>query len=291
MRTSRVRISDKHDTVCISGSVPKLHPAGWSHHLYGSLYPFHISRSLSPGDVLMLLRDSWRNGSDANDFVINVVFYIPLGFCLFRGLPWPRFASALAVLCAGLALSLTVEFVQSYEEERYSSLWDILANCSGAVLGVVLSEIFQRGKELWFVGRLISRPFIALLLASWVGLVFLQPIPTCRPSMLYSQIASVLALALLLQEVVEERSRRVLPPLLIASVLVAGPLIRKSVPCASLIAGAAIALVLWVSAIWKDSRRRLALCLFCAGGVAIERLQPLEFTNWRMRLNGFPFQL
>lgn len=82
-------------------------------------------------------------GLDWNDLVVNIAGFVPFGFFAYAfltrrsGAHLPRRAATVTV-SAGLAVSLTIEILQSCLPTRSSSLTDVLTNTAGTALGVLL---------------------------------------------------------------------------------------------------------------------------------------------------------
>ncbi|HYK88409.1 MAG TPA: VanZ family protein [Acidobacteriota bacterium] len=101
--------------------------------------------------------ESLRNFSHIEDIVINILGFVPFGFCFFIHLTYSRpgrwFKNTLwTVLSAGV-VSLAIELIQVYLPTRSSSLTDLMCNVAGAVLGVIFaggfSLVFRRaGKRV-----------------------------------------------------------------------------------------------------------------------------------------------
>lgn len=84
---------------------------------------------------------------DYSDIAVNIVGFVPFGFCFFlhRSLREPRqkVASALLVVLSGATVSLTIEIIQAWLPNRVSSMTDLLTNTTGTLLGVVLAMVVQ----------------------------------------------------------------------------------------------------------------------------------------------------
>jgi len=106
----------------------------------------------------------------AFDTTANLLSYLPLGFLVVLTLRTRYGASASVIfgLCAGVLLSVCMEYLQMYLPTRISSNMDMLSNSSGALIGALLaasitsrtwlftrvvqwrSDVFHHGKEVDF---------------------------------------------------------------------------------------------------------------------------------------------
>jgi len=88
-------------------------------------------------------KDIAYNRPDYLDIVVNILGFVPFGFCFFlhRRPPGPnRWASnTLFVVLTGAAVSLTIEVIQAWLPNRVSSMTDLLSNTTGTLLGVALA--------------------------------------------------------------------------------------------------------------------------------------------------------
>lgn len=111
-----------------------------------TLFPFDFSlpnRSFTNLAQVYLFR--WGGLSDLLNVVVNVLLFVPLGFCL----AWlPRIRTSgnlnpwLSICGLGFLLSLTIETLQLFLPSRYVSVIDILANSAGSVAGLLLFRGF-----------------------------------------------------------------------------------------------------------------------------------------------------
>lgn len=110
---------------------------------YGSLFPFDQWDAMR-GGLSSLLSPLWPNHLSRSDVVTNLVVYVPFG--LFMALAWTRptrtRAKILIITLCGLALSLCMEYLQTYLPARVSSLSDTLLNTFGTFGGAVLGHNF-----------------------------------------------------------------------------------------------------------------------------------------------------
>jgi VanZ family protein len=82
------------------------------------------------------------------DVITNILGFIPFGFFLSAYLRLRKPASIyrilfISVLVAG-CISLSIELIQAYLPTRSSQLTDVITNISGAALGVILFNFYQR---------------------------------------------------------------------------------------------------------------------------------------------------
>ena len=146
------------------------------HHLTllgtGFVLLFIVQTGLVPYDFTLdtsgrLLFGAIVNRLTTPDIILNILLYVPLGY-LGRNLLYGRIPYAgLIAVAVSFALSAGIEYAQFYLPARVSSRIDLVANVSGALVGVVLAPIFS-----WILPRL----FGALLfeLRGRPGLVLVQ---------------------------------------------------------------------------------------------------------------------
>lgn len=85
---------------------------------------------------------------DIVDLVLNIIGFVPFGFCFYRHCQlscpcsWP--CRALVVVTSGAVVSLTIEVIQVWLPNRVSSLSDLICNTAGTLLGVVLAVVVYR---------------------------------------------------------------------------------------------------------------------------------------------------
>lgn len=98
------------------------------------------------------LTPPWRDTTQlwhySQDIVINILGFIPFGFCflLYRGWGDARHGGSkiLKVALSGFAISLLIESVQAGLPNRVSSLTDVLTNTIGTLIGVGLALAWSR---------------------------------------------------------------------------------------------------------------------------------------------------
>jgi VanZ family protein len=105
--------------------------------VYGSLYPFNFNPDLISGGLYAAFRELRWARAGRGDLILNVLLYLPLGFCLVLALGG-RLNRVYAVVLAtilGAILSLSIELAQSILPSRVSSLLDLSLNTAGSFLG------------------------------------------------------------------------------------------------------------------------------------------------------------
>jgi VanZ family protein len=114
-----------------------------------TLAPFDFSFESNVSFAEIFSRFSHR--SSADDWIANVLLYVPLGFSLAAWL-WAKRASKLVqfvcVLLCAFSLSAAVEVLQVFLPLRVSASTDIYANSMGAVVGLLCSN--RRGQAATF---------------------------------------------------------------------------------------------------------------------------------------------
>ena len=122
----------------------------WAQDFSGNHHDMIIPAIFQPiqRDILI---PPWKDLSyyrpDYLDIFINIIGFVPFGFCffLYRHLLEPRqwIANALLVILSGTTVSLTIELVQSWLPNRVSSTTDLLTNTIGTLFGVFLALTIQ----------------------------------------------------------------------------------------------------------------------------------------------------
>ena len=146
--------------------------------LYNTLIPFDFQfKGNSIENILESI--DWRffiykgRWAPITDIVGNILLFIPLGFLLYlwrfqRGLE----SSIIGTAFVGLLLSVFIEFLQLFVQERISSITDLFNNTLGTLLGALSAWIYFRlfaTQAHQFVKRLYrEQPITIVLLAVFV---------------------------------------------------------------------------------------------------------------------------
>jgi VanZ family protein len=104
---------------------------------YASLYPFYPLRLPQPEAAIELfLKPRYIVRSD---IAFNIVAYVPLGMlaCLYFRQAGERTRAILKATALGAALSFLMEAIQLFIPNRVSSIYDVIANSFGALLGAL----------------------------------------------------------------------------------------------------------------------------------------------------------
>lgn len=102
---------------------------------YASLYPFWPLRIPSP-DAAMAFFQVPRYPS-RSDVAFNVLAYLPLGLllCLYFRQSVPGWRATVRAVVAASVFSLAMELVQFFVPNRVATVYDLLANAAGALVG------------------------------------------------------------------------------------------------------------------------------------------------------------
>lgn len=126
--------------------------------------------SLRTSDPFLCLFCGSRGTADA---ILNVVFFMPLGFLLSPGL------SLVAVAAVGFALSGSIELAQEVLPGRYPTLGDLVWNGAGASLGAVVSPLLRSELEPGRTSPVSAWVAVALPLLYLAGSAsLLRPVPS-----------------------------------------------------------------------------------------------------------------
>ncbi len=116
--------------------------------IYASLQPF--SDWIAPEPPVRYFLWQWRQRWVVSDAAFNVLAYVPLGAALVIACPphWSRKRKIGLTLIFASALSLAVETAQMWLPTRYASVFDSIANLSGALIGAVLGALLNASTTL-----------------------------------------------------------------------------------------------------------------------------------------------
>ena len=274
--------------------------------LYGSLFPFHFHESPHPFRTLM---ESGQERVTRIDIVTNVLLYIPLGLFAAQALrrPSPVLRAGLIILFGGV-LSCGIELAQSYDAGRITNLSDVYSNTAGTLLGALLGMQFPKLLDVPFLGRIERRPFVILLLVSWLGYWLFPYVPRLAPAdyldvlrpivlasrlsprELYEQLLVWLAVALLLQSLVGMARSRIAFGWVVFLALFARGWIVGAVLSPEQALSGILAVLVWAAFLWRWRARAGWIALLFAIHVTLEALRPFQFSPHAHRFSLVPFR-
>jgi VanZ family protein len=191
---------------------------------------------------------------------------------------------------------MCIELLQFYDEGRVSALADVYADTIGVVIGSAAGAILFRRRSPWRAGMMDWRPFITLLLSCWLGyrlfpyvpvidlhkywtavkpLVFSPMLPLLD---LYRHTVIWLAVALLIEALFGVARSRLVLPVLVLIVLFARILIVEVALSPAEVAGGGPAALVWFAFLSRLQTRAAVIAILFASEVAIEALQPFQFS-------------
>ena len=118
----------------------------WAHSSAGSANLLQIpSRLLFEKRTLIPLEIFWPiKNNDFADLIVNTLGFIPFGFLfsfwLSRALKLSPRRTCLIIILLGIAVSRSIELLQSYLPTRVSSQMDLVCNTLGAILGLRITS-------------------------------------------------------------------------------------------------------------------------------------------------------
>jgi VanZ family protein len=274
--------------------------------IYGSLFPFHFHESPHPFRSLI---ESVDYREPRIDTVTNVLLYIPLGLFAAQSILRPSWVLRVGLITLfGAVLSCGIELAQSYDAGRITNLSDVYSNSTGTLLGAILGMQFPKLLDVPFLGRIERRPFVILLLVSWLGYWLFPYVPTLAPTdylnvlrpimqashlsprELYEQLLVWLAVALLLQSLVGvARSRIAFGWVVFLSLFARGWIVGAVLSPEQALSGI-LAVLLWTAFLWQWSPRAGWIAVLFAIHVTLEALRPFQFSPHPHRFSLVPFR-
>ena len=276
---------------------------------YLELYPFTFRVPIDDGGPFQKLLESWAERPSRGDFLANIVAYIPLGFCATMALPYPRsrFGRIIVVVLAGSALSVSFEMAQYYIEGRVTAATDVYANTAGVTIGSIASVLWKESSSA-VIHLSFSQPIPLFLLLDWFAYRLYPYVPTTdlhkfwtavkplliAPTPNWSDLLRHSAIWLTLFALVSSfvSSRSFLPSLaLVAFLLAARVSIVDKVLSSAEVAGAFIALCLWlILSLLRVRLRALLIAITLGTYILVERLQPFAFQDTDRQFGWVPFR-
>ncbi len=100
------------------------------------------------------------------DIIANILFFVPLGFLYPLSRKSREQATILRTVLFATAISCSIETIQLFEPERFTSVIDVITNATGAGLGAIIAGVTSRRIRVnaKLVGRLsLEIPLIGLI--------------------------------------------------------------------------------------------------------------------------------
>jgi VanZ family protein len=283
--------------------------------VYGSLYPWQFHAVQLPTDPLTILLHAWPTALDRfviRDGILNVAVYVPLGIFgyLYCVRHFRKAYAALVVLILALVLCTGIEIAQLFEPSRYCSALDVVCNCMGAALGILVAGFYSRSLEPVVAWDLI-RPFLhpngsALLLLCWMGYQTMPLFPrlsttqvihkikvlgspaSLAPVEMVASVVDWLAVNAVVEDMVGPADAGILAAA--ALLLLPGRLLldKRSVTGAECIGGA-LAWIVWFGYLNRQRKRLLLLAWLAVGALILRGLAPFQFTADASSFSWIPF--
>ena len=274
---------------------------------YGSLYPFRFHSSLSNGPIHWLI-GTWHTPTGRGDFLANLLLYLPFGLFSFQALRAPSKSARIAlVIAGGVALSVSLELAQFYDQGRDSAMADVYANTAGTALGAAAGALLSHKRRPSLGLTFNHRPFVLLLLGSWVGYrltpfaptidlhkywMALKPLvfsPTMPLLDLYRYTVITLVLAVLLDAILGPVRSRMAILFLVPALLLARVLILDTVLSPAEVVGGALGIAVSGLPLSKLRARSQLIAGLFAGVVVIQGLEPFHFSATAHSFGWTPF--
>jgi VanZ family protein/uncharacterized membrane protein len=273
--------------------------------LYGSLFPFRFDNPVG----------SWREALPTThayftriDFVSNILFYVPLGITLvlsFPRLKWPVGIGFAVVV--GMLVSTSLETLQSYDDGRSSSLWDVLANGLGTLSGAGAGHFFRKKRTPMPRLKLQKRPYVVLLLACWLGYWLFPYVGAIKPGRFMSlfhqlasgrpldpaqilqQFATWLTIGILMEALMGARKIRSMFAIAASGALLGRVMLVGAQLTPEQLLGGLAAIVAWSVFFWKYSQRNVVVAVLLTSAVAVDAMRPFTFTTGGRGFGLIPF--
>jgi VanZ family protein len=273
--------------------------------VHGSLYPYSFHMVSDSKEPVATLLDSWATPpSGFADFIANLALYVPFGF--FAVLTLQSRYRVLLVAFLGFTLCTCIEVAQFYDVGRVTNMSDVYLNTCGTLLGAALGVSFDAIPQA--VNRdATSPPVTFVLLIAFLGARLYPYVPTIdvhkywhavkgmvlHPNFYADQIFRYFALWLTVCYLVSTIFRKsAILAIFVFSAFVFGAkiVIVNLAVSASEIAGASIAVAMWLLLLARS--RAAAAVVFSVLGLnlVVLRLQPFNFHTPPFPFGWIPFR-
>lgn len=276
---------------------------------YGSLYPFRFRPTADWAAAAQALLASWPHLTTRGDVISNFVLYAPLGFFAAQALWRFRAAPTIALVALGGGLiSVAIELAQFQSYYRTTALSDVYMNFAGALAGALAGRLAPLVLPRIGPAPEPARGFAAFALAVWLAWRLYPFVPSfdlaqaraaLRPLLLADRIpasqwffhfAAWLAAALLLEAVAGPERRRWAFALLAVCALALRCFIATGPLAPAEVAGAALAVFVWISGLAALEARARIVALLLAAAIAVRALEPFHFLPYPRNFVWIPFR-
>lgn len=274
---------------------------------YGSLYPFDFVASGPLWPAVQRVLQDWSTGESRGDILGNVALFVPFGFFgLMNMRRAPALTGAIAVLTLGTALALGLQLAQLFVVSRDAALHDVFWNVLGVLVGMagVALPLVRR----WSGGVGPDAPVILplTLIGGWFAAELLPLVPaldlaalkeSAKPLLLEHRFhvepflrAAVawLGVACLLHASVGPATRALI--LGIVALMGGKLLVVDQAVTLSDVAGAGLAILLWIAGVRAVSGRNAAIGAAALGYLVYTGVTPLVLAETRTAFLRVPFQ-
>ena len=276
--------------------------------IYGSMYPFEFSSTVSPELMQDFLR-SWRQKSGRGDILGNIALFVPFGYLgyLYLGNGRRLFQVLLPLGVIGFTLAMACQLVQLYIPARSPSLFDVYGNGLGFLLGFALA--FRSGDRQLIAWRSndLFKNFALLLIGSWMSARLLPFVPTIdwqsykdavkpllhTPQFVWSEFllmsVSWLVVAWMGKSILADRWRTVYLPISIVLVLGLEIVVVNNTVSLSDVCAGAMAVLMWRVVSRQNQRPGSGLPWLLLLTYALSTLFPFVMTAGPSTFHWLPF--
>jgi VanZ family protein len=272
--------------------------------LYGSLYPFQFHARPAATNPLAYLWSTRQDWDRHADLLSNILLYIPFGFfcvCAFGR------RIALPITFAAAAMATGIELTQFYDQGRVTSMGDVYADTIGAGVGAIVAAAVGSGLRWPLLRELWDDPPAAMVLLMWFAYRLYPYVPVTSvhkyvrafaPIVTHPTLSTIdlvrfaiawACIGAILDALYGSRRVLILLSLLIIAELVGRVLIIDATLKAADIAGAGLALAIWLLLPRAGEARFVIVTLAVAGMIVIARLEPFAFDATPRAFGWVPF--
>jgi hypothetical protein len=201
-----------------------------------------------------------------------------------------------------------MELIQYYDGGRFTAMSDVYCAAVGTLLGALAGSAIGAEWRCPVLQEVTARPFIALLLTSWIGYRLYPFVPVIdlhkywdalKPLLFHPRISGLsvcehtvtwLAIALLLEALLGRARGQWITVLLFPAVLLARVLIDGIVLSPSEVCGGGLALIIWNFWMSRYRGRAVLVAALFAATLVLQGLEPFEFVGVARPFGWVPFR-